>query len=437
MSNLEFSRKASQLQVFFSEKVAALSRETNFVQRSSKMSGVRFVQTLVLGWLAHPTASLSELVQVRAALGVNISVPGLQQRLNTAAVDLLKALVTHALSWFREQTQLPDTLLSRFKAVQIVDSSLITLPEALRTVFPGTKPSAGLKLQLSFDYLSGNLNAIDLLAGRTPDQNSPLPTAWASAGSLTLFDLGFFKKARFAEIAQAGGYFISRLLTQTNLYAQPDSTHPLDLWTFLSTCGAQQGEVSAYLHTQQPLHIRLIYTRLPDQVVAERRRKARANAHRRGEACSARHLALLAWSLFITNVPSAWLATEQIVQVYRVRWQIELIFKLWKSYAKLDVIGNWRVERVLCQFYAHLLGLILFHWSVASVRCLPRTDVSLPKAFNLLQRSVPTSIAVMVRHGRGAKALLRHLHEAFRRFALKTSRRTTLSTYQLLQASTA
>lgn len=435
MSHTEFNRKAQQLQVFFSDLANRLSRETGFVQRQSKLTGACFVQTLVLGWLANPTASLNQLVQVSADLGVTISVPGLQQRLNSAAVRLLQTLVSQALTRFREQTRLPDTILSHFNAVQIVDSSLIALPAALSAYFPGTKVNtqpAELKLQLSFDYLSGNLNAIDLLAGRSPDQTSPLPTAWASAGSLTLFDLGFFKKTRFAELAQAGGYFISRFLTQTSLYAQELDLQALDLWAVLSNSTSAQGELRGYLHTPHPLEIRLIYQRLPETVVAERRRKAKANARRRGEKCSARHLALLAWSVFITNVPGAWLSAEQVMQVYRVRWQIELVFKLWKSYAKLAVIGDWRLERVLCQFYGRLLGLIVFHWSIAPVRCLPQTDVSLPKAFSILRRHVQRWVTVIVKRWRGAGSLLSQINEDFRRFALKTPRRKSPSTYQLL-----
>jgi len=435
MSQVEFTRKAEQLQVFFSDMAEVVSRETGFVQRGSKMNGACFVQTLVLGWLDNPEASLNQLIQVSADLGVNISAPGLQQRLTPAAVRFLKALWQQALGCFRERVRLPDEVLRHFSAVNIVDSSLFELPAALRAYFPGakinTKP-AELKVQLSFDYLSGNINGLELLAGRTPDQNSHLPTTWAKKDSLTLFDLGFFKKTRFEAIADLDGYFISRFQTQTGLYAQPTSPKALDVLAVLTATPASGGEMTVYLKAKYPLKVRLIYSRLPESGVAERRRKAHANARRRGETCSQRHLDLLAWSLFITNVPSDWLSVAQVILLYRVRWQIEIVFKLWKSQAKLDGIGRRGLERVMCQFYARLLGLIVFHWSVAPAHCLPLTDLSLSKAFKVLQRHVLRLVDAIANHWRDVATLLAKITRDFQRFALKNRRRKSPSTYQLL-----
>jgi len=50
-----------------------LGRETGFVQRDSKLNGASFVQTLVFSYLADPNASLSDLTQTAAAIGVAIS----------------------------------------------------------------------------------------------------------------------------------------------------------------------------------------------------------------------------------------------------------------------------------------------------------------------------------------------------------------------------
>ena len=153
----------------------------------------------------------------------------------------------------------------------------------MREYFPGAKVStkpAELKLQLNFDYRSGNLKALERLAGRTLDQNSLLPTTWAKADSLTRFDPGFFKKPRFEDLAEGGGYFIARLLTQTGVYRQPTDRRPLALWRVLAASSAGRGEMKGYLQTQPLIQVRLVYTRLPETVGAERRP---------GETCSARH----------------------------------------------------------------------------------------------------------------------------------------------------
>ena len=46
----------------------AAGYQSGFVQRRSKLTGARFVRTLVFGWLKNPQASLEELTQITAAL---------------------------------------------------------------------------------------------------------------------------------------------------------------------------------------------------------------------------------------------------------------------------------------------------------------------------------------------------------------------------------
>jgi hypothetical protein len=435
MSSTQFSGKAQQLKQFLGNEAEDISRKVGVVQRRSKLTGAHLVQILVLGWLANPQASLNRLVQVGRDLGVTISGPALQQRITERTVALLQELVAVALKRFRQQTRLPQAVLKHFSAVNIVDSSLIQLPDKLQVDFRGSRKRispAEMKVQLSFEYLSGNLNAIELQSGICPDQRCELPVAWATAASLTLMDLGYFKKSHLADIDQLGAYFISRLQTQTGLLAQVDDEQIIDLPHFLSNLPGTQGEVKVYLKAKRTFCVRLVYARLPDEVVAERRRKAKLNAKRRGKSCSQRHLDLLAWALFITNVPSDWLSPQQISLIYRVRWQVELVFKLWKSQACLDGVGYYGLARVLCQFYARLLGLILFHWSVAPYRSIPSGEISLPKAFAVFQRFALRFMDVMRLHARGLAQLLQRLADDFQRFALKTIRQKSPSTLQLL-----
>ncbi len=257
-----------------------------------------------------------------------------------------------------------------------------------------------------------------------------LPPTDLQTNSLTLLDLGFFKKTRFEAIAAAGGYFLSRLQSQTGVYAQSDAPTALDLLSVLTAQSAPIGEIAGYLRADHPLPVRLVYCRLPPSVVNQRRRKAKAAARRRGEGCSKRHLALLEWSLFITNVPLGWLSSQQVLLVYRVRWQIEWDFKVWKSQARLNYIGEWRLERLLCQFYGHLLGLICFHNLVAPYRVCSSRELSLAKALVVVRRFVFRLVSAITHHGRGLARLFAHMADDFHRFALKTQRRKSPSTYQ-------
>jgi hypothetical protein len=247
-----------------------------------------------------------------------------------------------------------------------------------------------------------------------------------------LFDLGYFKQSVFAELSRAGAYFISRLQTQTALYQQDDDRQALDLIELLQSQQQPQGELYVHLGRKVRVPVRLVFQRLPPGIVEERRRKAKAKARRQGKTCSKRHLVLLEWALFITNVPAQWLTIEQLLKVYRVRWQAELVFKLWKSQVRLDKIGAWSRERVLCQLYGRLLALVLFQWMIAPYRFTQHYELSPVKAFHVMRRYALRLLEAIAQGWHTVALILKQIAEDFLRFALRNPRKKSPSTYQHL-----
>jgi IS4 transposase len=64
----------------------------------------------------------------------------------------------------------------------------------------------------------------------------------------------------------------------------------------------------------------------------------------------------------VTNVPTRLLSLEEALEIGRARWQIELLFKLWKSQGRIDESTSAKPDRVLCELYAKLVAMILQHW---------------------------------------------------------------------------
>jgi len=135
--------------------------------------------------------------------------------------------------------------------------------------------------------------------------------------SLFLFDLGYFKLTAFAQIAAAQAYFLSRLNHQTTLQeAVAGRRQPLDLARSLAHETRSLLEKNVVVGAREHVAARLIAVHLPEAVANERRRQARAVAKKRGYTPSHAHLTLLAWNLFITNVPSTvW--TPQTVALFQ------------------------------------------------------------------------------------------------------------------------
>ena len=94
-----------------------VARETGFTKRESKLSGAKFAQTVVLGWLNKPEATLDQLSQTAVSVGVAISAQGLDQRFTPEAALLLKQVLDAALSQVIAADPIAIPLLQRFEGV--------------------------------------------------------------------------------------------------------------------------------------------------------------------------------------------------------------------------------------------------------------------------------------------------------------------------------
>jgi hypothetical protein len=128
---------AETLQTLLTTTADALARRTGFVQRRSKLTGAAFAQALVFGWLATPQASLENLAQAAAAVGVAISAQGLDQRCSEVAAVFLEALLGAAVQAVVAAEPVAIPLLQRFSAVVLLDCSTLVLPDALGPWWPG------------------------------------------------------------------------------------------------------------------------------------------------------------------------------------------------------------------------------------------------------------------------------------------------------------
>jgi hypothetical protein len=218
----------SARQRFFGGECEKKAKETNFVQRTSKMTGSRFVKTFVFGLLENATASLNDLTEFcEDHCGMTISVHALDERIHQTTVTFVKQMFRLALVVFQQTVRLPVPLLAQFSAVNITDSTGISLPASVAEEFPGSggnASAAGLKLQLVMEFLTGSFKAITLTAGITPDQKATQHLVLAEPGSLNLFDLGYFVRTHLKTLADKGAYFLCRLLLSAHLVRE-DGRH--------------------------------------------------------------------------------------------------------------------------------------------------------------------------------------------------------------------
>ena len=259
-----------------------------------------------------------------------------------------------------------DGLFAAFHKVYITDSTGFALPDALHKTFPGAGGSAakaGAKIQAVWDYKSSLFDHFALTPWNIPDQRYvDTVVALAQKGILFLFDLGYFKVKALASLATAGAYFCCRLNHQTNIYETvAGCVEPVSLEAYLLTVAPDRLllEKAIFIGATARVASRLIAVRMPEAVVNARRRMAHKNAKKKGYTPSKAHLTLMAWNLFITNVPSTIWTTATVPKVYPMRWQIELIFKSWKSYLHLAALTTTKEDSTLCYLYGRMLRILL------------------------------------------------------------------------------
>jgi hypothetical protein len=296
---------------------------------------------------------------------VDITPEALQQRMTARAVAFLRELLQTAFAKLHTgHTICDDGLFASFGRVYIADSTGFGLPECLQEQFPGSGGSAskaGAKLQLVWEYLSQTFAHFALVPGNVPD-NTYVETVvdLAHPHALFLFDLGYFKLTAFAKIAAAQAYFLSRLNHQTTLREVVDGrAQALDLPHCLRHERGPVVEKSIVLGARERVAARLIAVRMPEAIVNDRRRQARAVAKLRGYTPSQQHLTLLAWNLFITNVPATVWPPKAVGSVYCLRWQVELGFKTWKSGLHGATVTTTTKHSTLCYLYGRLLLILL------------------------------------------------------------------------------
>jgi hypothetical protein len=185
---------------------------------------------------------------------------------------------------------------------------------------------------------------------------------------------------------------------------------------------------------EKPVAARLLARRVPQAVADERRRRIRAAAKEKGRAPARAAMALAAWNVVITNIPQERLSLEEAFILTRVRWQIELLFKLWKSQGRVDEWRTTNPERILCEVYAKLLALVCQHWLI--VACgWGDPERSLFKAAQVIQTSV-VELAGALASTAHLLTILQTIERILKRFARLNKRRASPATAQRLRALT-
>lgn len=304
--------------------------------------------------------------------GVEIKKQSIDERFNEASVNLLKELLRcqldSQLSSVLQRKGL-NTVLQRFSAVKVKDSTRFQVPDNLKEVFPGAgggSSEAGVHVQFEFDLLSGKTTDLGFTDAKYQDNTDAKKTLGSiQRGELILRDLGYFSFEALEHIHDTEAFFITRRLsTMVLYYAQTEKRVNYNA-LYKQLKNSKKGVIELPVVTTQGLPVRLIAERLPKNQVAKRIAKSAEKARKRGQKLTKEFKSRARLNMFLTNIPLHWVEAEKVRKIYRLRWQIELCFKAWKSFYHLDQHKPMKRQRFECYLYGTLL-LVMINWEIAN-----------------------------------------------------------------------
>ena len=339
---------------------------TGFMRRKRKLTGSALTQILVFGWLENPEASYQQLAETATLLGIQVSRQALEQRLTLEAAKMLRitleATITEVLGAASDPQVLP--LLQHFTGVYVQDATWVSLPDELHEISKGQPKKnhphkAALKLHLRFDVLTGGFQHFQLTDGMTADSTAIKTSQPLPEGSLQLADLAYFSLDEFEKLTENGSYWISRL--KANSYLADETGQRLALEKMLKAAENTFIAKRIRIGKRKQLPAYLIAQRLSEAEANKRRRYIRYRAKRKCQTPSKTRLRLAGWNLYITNIETHQLTPKQICVIVGIRWQIELMFKGFKSIGKLQDSTSEKPYRILSEIYAKLIALLIQH----------------------------------------------------------------------------
>ncbi|MCM3169694.1 IS4 family transposase [Peribacillus frigoritolerans] len=433
----ELTLFAKELQRFLSPLVLQeTAKQMGFVQRSSKYQAAELIALCV--WLSQEIAStsLTQLCsRLEASTGVLMSPEGLNQRFNPAAVTFLREVFTSLLTQKLCLNQsLSSDMISTFKRIRILDATVFQLPDSFATNYQGSGGSsntAGVKIQLEYDLLSGQFLNLQLGPGKNNDKTyGTICLETVEKGDLCLRDLGYFDLGDLQAIHDKDAYYISKLKLNTRIYIknpEPEFFNngtikkqteyiKLDMAQIMS--GLTPGETmeipEAYIGQNQKLPARVIIHRLTDDQTQTRLINQAIREKKKGIVMKEKSKHLMGMNVYITNSSPEEVPTDYVHSLYSLRWQIEILFKTWKSFFEIDECKTIKKERLECHLYGQLIGILLCSSTMFQMRQLllekKNQELSEYKAIYMIKDYFPLlfqAIAI------GSEQLLKILHRLF------------------------
>jgi len=303
--------------------------------------------------------------------GISISKQALHERFNDFSVAFMSDLLKNQLSQQLSSIKKPQAY-RHFGRIRVKDSTRYSVPKEYASIYKGQGgigTAAQISIQYEYDLLTGKPIVLELTSGcRNDQQDSKETLNNIEQGDLLIRDLAYTSQNYIQHVTNTKAYYLNRLNPKWKIYDNHGSLIDFSkINRRLKQYSLPLLEVDAFIEIgKKQLPTRLIVSKVDQQTYNKRLDKAQIAAGSKGYQLTNKFKTCAGLNLFITNIPKKWLKTKEIRAAYSLRWQIELVFKVWKSQASINKIKAMKIQRFQCQLLARLLWILL-HWKMLRI----------------------------------------------------------------------
>ncbi len=325
------------------ESINETAKEIGFVKRDAgKFNGFRFLDLLLFTEFNHKELSLNSIaVAFQERYGIELSKQAVDWRFSDLSTAFFKNILQKALKITIDKNTKID--FTDYKTVRIKDSTSFELPENMKDKYPKSLKNvktALIRIQFEYDIKNGEILDLSLHAFKEQDISDAGKTVEnIGTNELIIRDLGYIRIDVLKKIEQKESFYLNRLNFGTNIYEKKnDDFIQIDLGKVYKSMRIKKIfriEKEVYVGKTEKFKTQMIIERLPESEYQKRVIKAKRTASRRGRTLSDEYKAQQGLNVFITNTK---IPANQVRLLYTLRWQIELMFKIWKSIGEIHKI---------------------------------------------------------------------------------------------------
>lgn len=349
-----------------------IGKACGFIKRHRKISAFEFVNSLMFSANHQANTSLTDMTSdLNKSFEVDISKEALHKKFTPKTVEFLKELLKEQING-QLNLSVEDHLKKHFKAIKVKDSSKFCVPSLYDGDYPSfnnfSKKNGVMNLQYEYDIISGSWSSLELTNIKTNDQKESKQTVHLlEENVLYIRDLGYISPSYLKGIQQTGASFLNRMPPQASIFNKKGNALSWgEIDRKFKKTGAKDLDMEVEIYQGHRIKCRMVIVPLSADESRARLKQAMGSAKSQQVGISKDHKIRCHYSVFITNVDKSMLSAKSIRKTYQLRWQIELVFKTWKSFFSINKVKKVNKERLECQLLAHFLWVIL-NWQLFRV----------------------------------------------------------------------